>query len=967
METITILKNKWTMLSRWLAMMTLALFFMSGSIQAQEVVNTNGDFSADTVGQTSDLTNWLLQGTDYASFEVIEDPDDASNQLLKVTFTDTSGFGNPWELQALHTNIPFVADGEYAVSVRAKYENAGGGTAGAISVDAEGDYPANYGVDISSGDWETVSLANFTPDTAGTMYIGIHLGAATHDEGDILYIDYMSVEEVVEEEAPSDFVNTNGDFSDSDLGPTTGTPGWFFNGTDLADFEIVEDSDDASDKLLKVKVTDITGAANPWEIQAGSANIAFEAASRYVITARMQYNSSTGASTGLMSLDPGPAAGGAQYEVSIPEGEWTVVALDTVSTDTAFTANVGLHMGFSSHANGDSTYIDYVKVQKVEEEIPTTAPEPPYSVGDNLTFNGSLTLSDLGETAPESWTISSSEGSVIEVVDDAADGDNRALSFTVSWNGSTNWYENEGVNEPVNVVEGERYRISASIKGDTDARSARLYLGMPESGSYERARGFETPQLQLSTEYQEFSFEHIATAANETNAMRVGIELNNEVNDGGVITIDDVRVTKLEHEVVEQDPIAEGKEKWLGNIYSSAQTQNFTSYWNQVTPENAGKWGSVEGTRDVMNWGGMDAAYDLAKDNGFPLRFHILIWGGQQPAWINDLSTEEQLEEIEEWMDAVAERYPDMEYVEVVNEGSNSHQLPDGQSGDANYIEALGGTGETGHDWIITSFEMARERFPNAKLMINDYNIVSSNTWGTQNARNYKAIIDDLVERDLIDVIGVQAHGFSTVGTRAQMKAVLDLLAETGLPIQATEMDIDGDPNGTDAQSDQTQLENIQRIFPTFWEHPAVEGVTLWGWRPGLWRDDQEAYLMRNNGEERPAMEWLRAYVDTADVRLEVSNEDFTSSTPQKFELNHNYPNPFNPTTNISYSIPVASAVTVNVYDITGRMVQTLVNGTKPAGNYTVTFNAANLSTGIYFYEIKAGTFRQVKKMTLIK
>lgn len=282
-------------------------------------------------------------------------------------------------------------------------------------------------------------------------------------------------------------------------------------------------------------------------------------------------------------------------------------------------------------------------------------------------------------------------------------------------------------------------------------------------------------------------------------------------------------------QAAEMDPIAEGKEKWLGNIYSSPQIENFTSYWNQVTAENAGKWGSVESTRGNYNWGALDASYNLAKDNGFPYRFHILTWGGQQPGWINDLSTEEQLIAITEWYDAVAERYPDMEYVEVVNEGSNGHQLPDGISGNANYIEALGGTGETGHDWIITAFEMARERFPDSKLMINDYNIVSSNTWGTQNAENYKQIIDDLVDRDLIDVIGVQAHGFSTVGTRAQMTAVLDLLAETGLPIQATEMDIDGNPDGTDAQSDQAQLENMQRIFPTFWEHPAVEGVTFWG------------------------------------------------------------------------------------------------------------------------------------------
>ncbi len=306
-------------------------------------------------------------------------------------------------------------------------------------------------------------------------------------------------------------------------------------------------------------------------------------------------------------------------------------------------------------------------------------------------------------------------------------------------------------------------------------------------------------------------------------------------------------------------PIAEGQEKWIGNIWSHQQLEGFTNYWNQVTAENAGKWGSVEHTRGNYNWNNLDASYNLAKENGFPYRFHVLIWGGQQPGWINDLSTEDQLEAITQWMDAVAARYPDMEYVEVVNEGSNGHQLPDGQSGSANYIEALGGTGETGHDWIITAFEMARERFPNSKLMINDYNIVSSETWGSQNARNYMRIIEDLQERDLIDVIGVQSHAFSTPGSQAQIRRVLDQLAATGLPIQATEMDIQGDSDLSQEESDQLQLENMQRVFPVFWEHPAVEGITFWGWR-STWMEDAE--LIYSNGEERPALQWLREYVE---------------------------------------------------------------------------------------------------------
>jgi endo-1,4-beta-xylanase len=95
-------------------------------------------------------------------------------------------------------------------------------------------------------------------------------------------------------------------------------------------------------------------------------------------------------------------------------------------------------------------------------------------------------------------------------------------------------------------------------------------------------------------------------------------------------------------------PMANGTGKFIGNVHSGSQVVNSTAYWNQTTPENAGKWGSVESTRDVMNWTQLDAAYQFAKTNGFPFRMHVLIWGSQQPTWIESLPPAEQLEEIEE-------------------------------------------------------------------------------------------------------------------------------------------------------------------------------------------------------------------------------------------------------------------------------------------------------------------------------
>ena len=87
----------------------------------------------------------------------------------------------------------------------------------------------------------------------------------------------------------------------------------------------------------------------------------------------------------------------------------------------------------------------------------------------------------------------------------------------------------------------------------------------------------------------------------------------------------------------------------------------------------------------------------------------------------------------------------------------------------------------------------------------------------------------------------------------------------------------------------------------------------------------------------------------------------------QTFELSQNYPNPFNPTTRISYSIPLDSKVTLLIYEITGEVVKSLVNEYQTAGIYTIDFNAAGLSSGIYFYKITANDFLQIKKMSVIK
>jgi len=92
-----------------------------------------------------------------------------------------------------------------------------------------------------------------------------------------------------------------------------------------------------------------------------------------------------------------------------------------------------------------------------------------------------------------------------------------------------------------------------------------------------------------------------------------------------------------------------------------------------------------------------------------------------------------------------------------------------------------------------------------------------------------------------------------------------------------------------------------------------------------------------------------------------------STDIPKEFKLFNNYPNPFNPTTDIKYDLPKSGVVSLKVYDINGRLVKELVNQMQIAGSYRARFEASNLSSGIYFYQLTAGEFKAQNKMLLIK
>ncbi len=329
-------------------------------------------------------------------------------------------------------------------------------------------------------------------------------------------------------------------------------------------------------------------------------------------------------------------------------------------------------------------------------------------------------------------------------------------------------------------------------------------------------------------------------------------------------------------------------------------------YFNQVTPENAGKWVSVERTEGVYDFGEVEEARAYAASNGFPFRYHVLLWGNQQPTWFRPMTNAEKIAKIRAWFQAVADHFDGnsdaratLEYIEVANEIVNDppngidntpFTVNTGGANSGDYVDALKmlneelGTAPGEYDWIVNAFKLSRQYFPceETKLVLNEYKVVTNYLNITD---KYLEIVDLLQADDLIDVLGFQAHAFSTPkygdgsfeDATNTLRTNLDHLAATGLPLQVTELDIDGNLNDayefTDdvAIRDSFQKAEYERIFGLFWNHPAVTGITLWGFRTGHWRSAQLAYLKELNMQPGISFVTIRSGRRHRTLRLTVT------------------------------------------------------------------------------------------------
>ena len=311
--------------------------------------------------------------------------------------------------------------------------------------------------------------------------------------------------------------------------------------------------------------------------------------------------------------------------------------------------------------------------------------------------------------------------------------------------------------------------------------------------------------------------------------------------------------------------LADGAAKFVGNITTRGQVQSdFSKYWNQITAENECKWASIEGTRGRYNWSGCDACYNWAKNNGGHFKFHALVWGSQYPNWLNGLSTDETKKAITQWFDAVKEHYPDLEMIDVVNEAirTGNNQYHSGYGSGNNIIPALGGDNGQ-YTFVTTAFKMARERWPKAILIYNDYNTVQ---WNKDQGID---LINTIKKNGApVDAYGLQAHDMMSQGGGAggtggggsclsinTLKSVIsEIWNKTQMPMFISEYDI-----GTDNDNIQKQCYSEQISY--FMENEHIAGITLWGYVYGAtWINNGNSGIIKN-GNDRPAMTWLKDYL----------------------------------------------------------------------------------------------------------
>ena len=516
------------------------------------------------------------------------------------------------------------------------------------------------------------------------------------------------------------------------------------------------------------------------------------------------------------------------------------------------------------------------------------------AISQNLIINGDF---ESGFTGWSNQSGSNGSSASFAISTSVVQQGTQAYSASVS-NLGTNAWDIQTFGPSFTATVGHNYIVTFYAKSSVVGAKFRLIM---QNTSYLSQDFTLTPTWTLYT--WQFS-------AAETNP-QIRFNLSLAGNAGSSIYVDNLQVS--------EDPLGKCKGKYFGNIIQYSVPTNYSSLWNQATSENGSKWGSVEGTLGTFNFNTSDLAYNWAKNNGGMFKYHNFVWGSQTPSWVASASVATIQAEVANYIKAVANHYSPMgglQLIDVLNEPVNTaisgnykaaliagYQAEPANAGDLN----------NPYGWAIWPYQLARKYFPNATLLINEYNVEMN--WGNCRA-SYVSIVNAIQnapnltdgKKNLIDGIGLQCHGIEGL-TASNFQTCLDeLWAKTGIPIHITEFDQAANPDET------LQLSIFSSLIPIAWAHPHVAGITLWGYTQGTtWINGNgtsgpsgtdsgllyaSSYTI-NPGGERPAMTWLKSYMSSqpnlTNCPLPATVGPGWGSSSQAVNFANTYLNPIQP------------------------------------------------------------------------
>ena len=448
---------------------------------------------------------------------------------------------------------------------------------------------------------------------------------------------------------------------------------------------------------------------------------------------------------------------------------------------------------------------------------------------------------------------------------------------------------------------------------------------------------------------------------------------------------------------------------WLQNLADSDayldKLQDLTGdgrSFNVVVFENALKWPTWENNNSLGSPDQVAEVVDWLKSNNIRVRGHNLVW----PKWDhlpNDLEAHksdpdyirtrihEHIDEEAGW-DGIKGMIDEWD---VINEMVHCTDLRD-----------LFGTEEIYADWL----KWTAQADSNATLYLNEYSIINGGGSDLNSQTRYKEIIQNALDQDApLAGLGIQGHMGANFTPPEKVVQILQDFSSFGLDLSITEYDASG-------ADEEIAGDYMRDLLIAAFSVPQVRNFLMWGfWDGSHWHKD--APMFRRDWSIKPGGEafinWVfhtwwtneqgattrdgryaaRAFYGLYEVTAEFDGKQATAEvhfdknsgetvlkidteltsvqsrpeTPKRFELGTNFPNPFNPQTTILFSLPRQSHVQINVLDVRGRLVASLIDEARPAGHYTVRFNGARLASGVYYAHMHAGDFDVLKKMLLIK